>query len=143
MRDIGVGMKFNALPEVISGKRLVVVEDSIVRGTTKSRVVKLLRNAGAAEIHVRIASPPIISTCHFGVDMATVDELIAARKTINEIKDVIGADSLGYLSVDGLRQSVQAKSGTFCNGCFTGKYPIPVQLEMNKMEFEGIGASND
>ena len=143
MRDIGVGMKFNALPEVIAGKRLVVVEDSIVRGTTKSRVVKLLRNAGAAEIHVRIASPPIVSTCHFGVDMATLDELIAARKSVDEIKDAIGADSLGYLSVDGLRKSVQAGAGTFCNGCFTGKYPIPVQLEMDKLEFEGAGVAND
>jgi len=135
-------MKFNALPDVVRGKRLVVVEDSIVRGTTKSRVVKLLRNAGAAEIHVRIASPPIISTCHFGVDMATIDELIAAQKTVDEIRDVIGADSLGYLSVDGLRSAVQAKAGTFCNGCFTGKYPIPVQLEMNKMEFEGATATD-
>ena len=143
MREIGVGMKFNALPDVISGKRLVVVEDSIVRGTTKSRVVKLLRNAGAAEIHVRIASPPIISTCHFGVDMASIDELIAAQKTVEEIRELIGADSLGYLSVDGLRSAVEARQGTYCNGCFTGKYPIPVQLEMNKMEFEGIGASND
>jgi amidophosphoribosyltransferase len=142
MRDIGVGMKFNALPDVIKGKRLVVVEDSIVRGTTKSRVVKLLRNAGAAEIHVRIASPPIISTCHFGVDMATIGELIAAQKTVDEIKDAIGADSLGYLSLDGLRNAVQAKAGTFCNGCFTGKYPIPVQLEMNKMEFEGVAATD-
>jgi amidophosphoribosyltransferase len=142
MRDIGVGMKFNALPDVVRGKRLVVVEDSIVRGTTKSRVVKLLRNAGAAEIHVRIASPPIISTCHFGVDMATIDELIAAQKTIDEIRDAIGADSLGYLSVDGLRSAVQAKAGTFCNGCFTGKYPIPVQLEMNKMEFERAAATD-
>jgi amidophosphoribosyltransferase len=143
MREIGVGMKFNALPDVISGKRLVVVEDSIVRGTTKSRVVKLLRDAGAAEIHVRIASPPIISTCHFGVDMASIDELIAAQKTVEEIRELIGADSLGYLSVDGLRSAVEARQGTYCNGCFTGKYPIPVQLEMNKMEFEGIGASND
>lgn len=142
MRDIGVGIKFNALPDVIRGKRLVVVEDSIVRGTTKSRVVKLLRKAGAAEIHVRIASPPIISTCHFGVDMATIDELIAARKTVDEIRDVIGADSLGYLSLDGLRNAVQAKAGTFCNGCFTGKYPIPVQLEMNKMEFEEVAAND-
>ena len=143
MRELGVGMKFNALPAVIAGKRLVVVEDSIVRGTTKSRVVKLLRSAGAAEIHVRIASPPIISTCHFGVDMATVDELIAARKTIEEIRVAIGADSLGYLSVDGLRQSVEARAGTFCNGCFTGKYPIPVQLEMNKFEFEKVGVGDD
>lgn len=143
MREIGVGMKFNALPDVIAGKRLVVVEDSIIRGTTKSRVVKLLRNAGAAEIHVRIASPPIISTCHFGVDMATLDELIAAKKTVDEIRDTIGADSLGYLSVEGLRKSVQAEAGTFCNGCFTGKYPIPVQLEMDKMEFESVGAGND
>jgi len=143
MREIGVGMKFNALPDVISGKRLVVVEDSIVRGTTKSRVVKLLRDAGAAEIHVRIASPPIISTCHFGVDMASIDELIAAQKTVEEIRELIGADSLGYLSVDGLRSAVEARQGTYCNGCFTGKYPIPVQLEMNKMAFEGIGASND
>jgi amidophosphoribosyltransferase len=136
MRDIGVRSKFNALPGVIGGKRLIVVDDSIVRGTTTPRVVKMLREAGAAEVHLRISSPPIISTCHFGVDMATMRELVAANHDIESIRKMIGADSLGYLSVEGLMNSVGATPGSYCNGCFTGRYPIPVQLEMNKLELE-------
>jgi amidophosphoribosyltransferase len=112
------------------------VDDSIVRGTTTPRVVKMLREAGAAEVHLRISSPPIISTCHFGVDMATMRELVAANHDIESIRKMIGADSLGYLSVEGLMNSVGATPGSYCNGCFTGRYPIPVQLEMNKLELE-------
>ena len=133
-RSQGVKTKFNAMRGVGEGKRLLVVDDSIVRSTTVTRIVKMLRKAGAKEIHVRVASPPIKSTCHFGVDMATLGELIAYNKTVDEIRDYIGADSLAYLSVEGLLQAVRAPDKTYCNGCLTGKYPIPVQLEMNKLE---------
>ncbi|MBN4064308.1 amidophosphoribosyltransferase [Dehalococcoides mccartyi] len=135
-RDQGVQTKFNAMRAVIEGKRLLVVDDSIVRSTTITRVIQMLRRAGAKEIHVRVASPPIKSTCHFGVDMATMSELIAANKTIEEITEYIGADSLAYLSVEGLMRAVKAPENAYCKGCFTGQYPIPVQLEMNKMNFE-------
>jgi amidophosphoribosyltransferase len=134
-RDQGVQTKFNAMRAVIEGKRLLVVDDSIVRSTTITRVIKMLRHAGAKEVHVRVASPPIKSTCHFGVDMATLNELIAANKTVDEITEYIGADSLAYLSVEGLLRAVRAPENSYCTGCFTGKYPIPVQLEMNKMGF--------
>ncbi|MQG29989.1 MAG: amidophosphoribosyltransferase, partial [SAR202 cluster bacterium] len=133
-RSQGVKTKFNAMRGVVEGKRLLVVDDSIVRSTTVTRIVKMLRKAGAKEIHMRVASPPIKSTCHFGVDMATLGELIAYNKTVDEIRDYIGADSLAYLSVEGLLQAVRAPDKTYCNGCLTGKYPIPVQLEMNKLE---------
>jgi amidophosphoribosyltransferase len=129
-----VKTKFNAMRGVVEDKRLLVVDDSIVRSTTVTRIVKMLRKAGAKEIHMRVASPPIKSTCHFGVDMATLGELIAYNKTVDEIRDYIGADSLAYLSVEGLLQAVRAPDKTYCNGCLTGKYPIPVQLEMNKLE---------
>jgi amidophosphoribosyltransferase len=133
-RSQGVKTKFNAMRGVVEGKRLLVVDDSIVRSTTVTRIVKMLRKAGAKEIHMRVASPPIKSTCHFGVDMATLGELIAYNKTVDEIRDYIGADSLAYLSVEGLLQAVRAPDKTYCKGCLTGKYPIPVQLEMNKLE---------
>ena len=135
-RAQGVQTKFNPMRGVIEGKRLLVVDDSIVRSTTITRVVKMLRWAGAKEVHVRVASPPIKSTCHFGVDMATMGELIAANKTIEEIAEFIDADSLAYLSVQGLLRAVRAPENAYCTGCFTGDYPIPVQLEMNKMGFE-------
>ena len=118
----------------------MVVDDSIVRSTTITRVIKMLRNAGAKEVHVRVASPPIKSTCHFGVDMATLSQLIAANKTVEEIRDYIDADSLAYLSVEGLRRAVKAEENSYCNGCFTGKYPIPVQLEMDKLGFEAAAS---
>ncbi|MDP7673212.1 MAG: amidophosphoribosyltransferase [Dehalococcoidia bacterium] len=135
-RAQGVQTKFNPMRGVISGKRILVVDDSVVRSTTITRVIKMLRRAGAKEIHVRVASPPIKSTCHFGVDMATLNELIAANKTVTEITEYIDADSLAYLSVEGLLRAVRAPTNSYCTGCFTGKYPIPVQLEMNKMRFE-------
>ena len=138
LRDLGVQLKFNPMPEVISGKRLVVVDDSIVRGTTTPKVIRLLRKAGAREVHMRICAPPIRYPCFFGVDMATRRELIAAQKTVPEIAEAIGADSLGYLSVDGLIQSVGLPKGLFCLACFTGDYPVPVQLEMDKLALEAL-----
>ncbi len=136
MREMGVQIKFNPLLEALSGKRLVVLDDSIVRGTTTPRVVSLLRKAGAAEVHMRICAPPIRYPCFFGVDMATRAELIAARKSVEEITNYIGADSLGYLSVEGLIKAVGLPGKDFCLACFTGGYPLPVQLEMDKLVLE-------
>jgi amidophosphoribosyltransferase len=136
IRDLGVKLKFNPLPQMLDGKRVVVVDDSIVRGTTTPQVVRLLRRAGAEEVHMRICAPPIRYPCFFGVDMATRWELIAAQKTVSEIRDFIGADSLGYLSIDGLIKAVGLPKDNFCLACFTGDYPIPVQLEMDKLALE-------
>jgi len=136
IRDLGVKLKFNPLPQVISGKRVVLVDDSIVRGTTTPQVIRLLRKAGAKEVHMRICAPPLCYPCFFGVDMATRWELIAAQKTIPEIKDFIGADSLGYLSIEGLIKAVDLPRDTFCLACFTGDYPIPIQIEMDKLSLE-------
>ena len=140
IRDLGVRLKFNPLPQMLDGKRLVVVDDSIVRGTTTPQVVKLLRRAGVKEVHMRICAPPLRYPCFFGVDMATRWELIAAQKSIPEIRDFIGADSLGYLSIDGLVKAVALPKDIFCMACFTGDYPIPVQLEMDKLALETTAA---
>jgi len=140
IRDLGVKLKFNPLPQMLAGKRLVVVDDSIVRGTTTPQVVKLLKRAGVKEVHMRICAPPIRYPCFFGVDMATRWELIAAQKTIPEIRDFIGADSLGYLSIDGLVKAVGLPKNMFCMACFTGDYPTPVQLEMDKLALETMAA---
>jgi amidophosphoribosyltransferase len=143
IRDLGVKLKFNPLPQVLDGERLVVVDDSIVRGTTTPSVVKILRKAGAKEIHMRICAPPIRYPCFFGVDMATRGELIAAQKSIPEICKFIGADSLGYLSIDGLIKAVDLPRDNFCLACFTGDYPIPVQLEMDKLALETLAGGRD
>jgi amidophosphoribosyltransferase len=124
------------LPQILEGKKVVVIDDSIVRGTTTPHVVKLLKKGGATEIHFRICAPPIISPCHFGVDMATKDELVAAKMSVDEICDFIGANSLGYLSRQGLLRTVGGQKSQYCMGCFTGSYPIPVQLEMDKLVLE-------
>ena len=141
IRDLGVKLKFNPLPPVLEGKRVVLVDDSIVRGTTTPQVIKLLRKAGAKEVHMRVCAPPIRYPCFFGVDMATYWELIAAQKTIPEIRDFIGSDSLGFLSIDGLIKSVGLPRETFCLACFTGDYPIPVQIEMDKLALESPSTS--
>jgi len=138
IRELGVQLKFNPLSRIIAGKSLVVVDDSIVRGTTTPRVVNLLRKAGAAEVHLRICAPPIRYPCFFGVDMATKWELIAAKKTVPEIREHLGADSLGYLSLDGLIRAVDLPKDIFCLACFTGAYPIPVQIEMDKLALEAL-----
>jgi amidophosphoribosyltransferase len=136
LRELGVRRKLNYLPQILEGKKVVVIDDSIVRGTTTPHVVKLLKKGGAKEIHFRICAPPIISPCHFGVDMATKDELVAAKMSVDEICDFIGADSLGYLSHQGLLRTVGGQKSQYCMGCFTGSYPIPVQLEMDKLVLE-------
>ena len=140
MRDLGVYMKFNPMPQVLDGERVVVVDDTIVRGTTTPQVVKMLKKAGAKEIHMRFCAPPIKYPCFFGVDMATRAELIAAQKSIPEICKYIGADSLGYLSLNGLLKAVDQPRENFCLACLTGDYPIPVQLEMDKLALETLGA---
>ena len=136
LRELGVRLKFNPLPKVLRGKRIVLVDDSIVRGTTTPHVIQLLRKAGVTEIHMRVCAPPITNPCHFGVDMATKYELIAANKTVPEIADYIDADSLGYLSIEGLIEAVDRPKEQFCLACFTGEYPVPVQLEMDKLALE-------
>ena len=117
-------LKFNPIVENLRGQRVVVVDDSIVRGTTTPRIVSLLRDAGAREVHLRITSPPIVHPCYLGVDMATYKELIAANLTVDQIRARVGADSLGYLSIDAAGRVRPAASGRdFCLGCLTGEYP--------------------
>ncbi|RUA18631.1 MAG: amidophosphoribosyltransferase [Chloroflexi bacterium] len=143
LRDLGVRQKFNPLVEVIQGKRLVVVDDSIVRGTTTPHVVNLLRKAGAKEVHMRVCAPPIKHPCFMGVDMATSEELLAANNSLEEIRELVGADSLGYLTVKGLLKVVGGTDGGFCDACFTGNYPVPVQLELSKLALEKPGPAAD
>lgn len=123
MRNRGVQLKFNPLVENLAGRRIVVVDDSIVRGTTTPRIVQLLRDAGAKEVHVRVTSPPIKHPCYLGVDLASYDELIAANFTVEEIRQKIGADSLGYLSLEGLIEATGRDANEMCLGCLTGVYP--------------------
>ena len=139
LRDQGVYLKFNPMKQVIEGKRLVVVDDSIVRGTTTPKVVEMLRRAGAKEVHMRICAPPIQHPCHFGIDMATQWELIASSQSVEQIRQHIGADSLAYLDIDGLMRAVEQPKDSFCTACFTGDYPMPVQLQMDKLVFERVG----
>ncbi len=126
IRHFGVRLKLNAVPQVLRGKRVVVVDDSIVRGTTSRKIVKLLRHAGAAEVHVRISSPPVNGPCHYGIDTPTRAELVASTQSVEQIAKSIEADSLGYLSAAGLRAAVGPdETRRFCDACFTGDYPIP------------------
>jgi len=141
IRDRGVALKYNALSENLEGKRVVMIDDSMVRGTTAGPLVKLVRDAGAAEVHVRITCPPIVHPCHFGVDMGHDGDLIAARLTIPEIRDRAGADSLEFLSLEGMMRAVGRADGAetgYCNACFTGRYPIEVADAQAKLSFEGV-----
>ena len=144
LRVAGVAMKFNPLGDNVAGKRVVLVDDSIVRGTTSGPLVAMLRDAGAAEVHVRVACPPITDPCYMGVDMAARDELIASDLSIPEIRDHIGADSLAFLSLEGMMEALDAADG-YCNACFTGVYPFEtetfVQLELgSKNQFASVWA---
>jgi len=144
LRDLGVALKFNAMPGTIRGRRVIVVDDSIVRGTTTGPLVRLLRKAGASEVHVRIACPPIRHPCHMGVDMGTYDGLIAHRLTVEEIRVTVGADSLSYLSHEGMMQaladagarSTDGNTCPFCSACFTGDYPLDIGGAAGKNGFE-------
>ena len=132
LRKHNVALKYNAMPDVLAGKRIVVVDDSIVRGTTSGPIVELLRRHGAREVHMRICSPPIRHQCFFGVDMAKRDDLIASRMDIEQIRRHIGADTLGYLSLDGMIRATGGTPDQYCAACFTGEYLVPVQLELTK-----------
>ncbi|MFC7407165.1 amidophosphoribosyltransferase [Georgenia alba] len=127
IRQLGIRLKLNPLREVIDGKRLVVVDDSIVRGNTQRALVRMLREAGAAEVHVRISSPPVKWPCFYGIDFATRAELIANGLSIEEIRDNIGADSLGYISVEGMVEATTLPESRLCTACFTGRYPVPIR----------------
>lgn len=136
MRDNSVRIKLNVIRKTVEGKRVVLVDDSIVRGTTSAKVVRLLRNAGAKEIHMRISAPPFISECYFGTDIDSKENLIANRHTVDEIATIIGADTLGFLSTDSVIRIAEEADCGFCRGCFTGEYPIEVPEEIPKDKFE-------
>jgi amidophosphoribosyltransferase len=147
LREHGVRMKLNPLPQVIEGKRLVVVDDSIVRGTTTRETVEMLRRAGAREVHLRVSSPPIKWPCFYGIDTANQDELIGAARTVDEIRDFVGADSLGYLSIDGMLTSTGVPTERFCHACFSGGYPITIPEETARtkhvLEVPDIGTNGN
>ena len=136
LRQHGIRLKFNPLPAVIRGKRLVVVDDSIVRGNTTRQIVAMLLDAGATEVHMRVSSPPILWPCFYGIDMADRSELVAANHSVDEIAALTGADSLAYLSKDGLQRALGKPASGFCRACFTGEYPIAVPDSSLKLRFE-------
>ncbi|GAB4208264.1 MAG: amidophosphoribosyltransferase [Roseiflexaceae bacterium] len=135
LRKLGIQLKFNPLADNLEGRRVVLVDDSIVRGNTSGPIVRLLREAGAREVHMRVSSPPIRHPCFLGVDMATYPELIAHRMSVPQIEDFLGVDSLAYLSLDGLIRATGVPNAGFCSGCFVGRYPVEVQL-VEKEAFE-------
>jgi len=135
-RELGVRIKFNAMKSVVSGKRLVMVDDSIVRGTTTRRIVQMLKDAGAKEVHMRVSSPPMKYPCYFGVDIPSRKQLVASARNVDEIKNMIGADSLGYLSLEGLTTTPLGAKCGFCTACFNAEYPMEVPEEANKLSFE-------
>jgi amidophosphoribosyltransferase len=124
LRKHGLRMKFNPLPEIVSGKRVVVVDDSIVRGNTTRQIVGMLRDAGALEVHLRISAPPIRHPCHYGIDMSTREEMIAHGRTIDDVAEELGADSLAYLSIEAVYDAVGSGHEAHCDACFTGRYPL-------------------
>jgi amidophosphoribosyltransferase len=134
-RDAKVRLKYNAVREVLEGKRVVMVDDSIVRGTTTRGLVQLVRHAGAVEVHMRVSSAPVTGPCYYGIDTPSRDELIAANHTLEEIRASLGVDSLGYLSLDGMLQSVPGGPHGFCHACFSGDYPTPPPTDPDKLRF--------
>ncbi|MDR0302998.1 MAG: amidophosphoribosyltransferase [Treponema sp.] len=135
-RDRSVRIKLNTIEATIKDKRVVLVDDSIVRGTTMRRTIKLVRESGAKEVHLRISSPPFVHPCYFGTDIDSRENLIACKMSIDEIRDYLGADSLGYLSVDNVTKIAQNAKCDFCDGCFSGKYPVPEPVPTAKNKFE-------
>jgi amidophosphoribosyltransferase len=142
LRKRGLRMKFNPLPEIVSGKRVVVVDDSIVRGNTTRQIVAMLKDAGAKEIHLRISAPPIRHPCHYGIDMSTREEMIAHNRTVEEIAAELGADSLAYLSLEGVYEAIGTPAESHCDACFTGNYPLGDDGEGNgKFALEELPAA--
>ncbi len=150
MRQLGIRLKLNPLPDVIAGKRLIVIDDSIVRGNTSRRLTQMLREAGATEVHLRIVSPEVAWPCFYGIDTDTRSQLIAANMSLDEMNAWIGSDSLAFISLDGLREAVSgARHEGFCEACFTGDYPVPIPAEvaqksfLTKEDFDAIYAEGD
>jgi amidophosphoribosyltransferase len=137
LRDMNVRIKFNAVGGVVKDRRLVIVDDSIVRGTTLRGLVKRLRDAGAKEVHIRVSSPPIRHPCFYGMDFPTQEELIASKKTVEEIAAYLGVDSLAYLSLEKMLASMPHNNGQeYCTACFSGNYPVPIEEEQTKARHE-------
>ena len=131
-----MSLKFNVVPEVVQGKRVILVDDTIVRGTTSRPIVNLIRDAGAKEIHMRVHAPPIMWPCYLGVDLARKEELIAARLSVPEIGQELGVDSIAYLSLDGLFRAIGESGAGYCTGCLTGSYPVPAYTSLDKLALE-------
>ena len=136
LRELSVKMKLNVLKDNVKDKRIVMIDDSIVRGTTSGKIVKMLKEAGAKEVHVRISSPPVVHSCHFGIDTPSKKNLVAANHSQKEIRKMLGADSLGYLSVEGLWSAIGLSGSQICSACFNGEYPMDVPQTGDKFLFE-------
>jgi amidophosphoribosyltransferase len=134
IRHFGVKLKLNTVKDYLNGKRVIVVDDSIVRGTTSQKIIEMIRNAGAKEIHVRISSPPIVCSCYYGIDTPTNTELIASSNSVSKIKKYLAADSLKYLSIEGLRASVNNNGNDFCDACFTRDYPVELPVDLDSRQ---------
>jgi amidophosphoribosyltransferase len=124
LRKHGLRMKFNPLREVVAGKRIVVVDDSIVRGNTTRQIVGMLREAGAREVHMRVSAPPIRHPCHYGIDMSTAQEMVAHERSVEDVARELGCDSLAYLSLEGVYEAIRSTRATHCDACFSGDYPL-------------------
>ena len=136
-REDKVKIKLNPVPDTVRGKRVVLIDDSIVRGTTSARIVKLLRDAGATEVHMRVSAPPFMNPCYYGTDIDSRDMLIACNHTNDEIAEIIGVDTLGYISVDNVTKlALESKCTGFCTACFSGQYPTDVPSDTRKDRFE-------
>lgn len=139
IRDFGVKLKLSPVKGVLEGKRVVVVDDSIVRGTTSSKIVRLIKEAGAKEVHMRIACPPIIGSCYYGVDTPSSDELISNRMGVEQVREFIGSDSLAFLSLTSLNKLLGDDANKYCYACFSGNYPVePVELQMKRLDQDGF-----
>jgi len=132
MREAGIRMKLNTLKDALQGKRIIIVDDSIVRGTTSKKIVKTLRDAGATEVHMRISSPPVTHPCFYGIDTDNQDQLIAATKSVKQIEERIGVDTLAYLSWEGMLEATQENTNNFCSACFTGDYPVTIPEDVRR-----------
>ncbi|MCB5279858.1 MAG: amidophosphoribosyltransferase, partial [Candidatus Cloacimonetes bacterium] len=133
-REVAVSMKMNPIKSTVEGKRLLIVDDSIVRGTTLKKLISMLREAGAKEVHVRVGSPPVIAPCYYGVDMKSRDQFIANKHSVDEIRDIIGADSLGYISINGLIKAIGKPENELCLACINGKYPTRIPGEIHRFQ---------
>ena len=133
-REMAVSMKMNPIKSTVAGKRLLIVDDSIVRGTTLKKLISMLRDAGAKEVHVRVGSPPVVAPCYYGVDMKSRDQFIANHHSVEEIRDIIGADSLGYISIDGLVEAIGKPKNELCLACVNAEYPTRIPGEKQRFQ---------